>query len=133
VWVSRGSGVSHRLGEVLSRRRWGLDNRVTEGATEVRVVRGTLRDRTEDISLELHLDDCHLLTGRDIVAVGSVHAARLYARSAIIGAKASRETGHALVRYHRYGPRRPRNSSHHPCMPSLQYSAITGLRSPTKW
>jgi DNA repair protein RadC len=91
--------------EVLQEHELHLPRRIDEPATAASVARELLRNRREDITLALYLDERHRFVGHAIVAVGWVEEARLAAHPILLGAVASRATGCILVRYRRYGVR----------------------------
>ncbi|MHB1552861.1 MAG: JAB domain-containing protein [Acidimicrobiales bacterium] len=72
--------------------------------TAPRLACDLLRNRTEDVTLALYLDDRHRVVGHAVVAVGWVQAARLSARPILLGSLACRASACVLIRYHRWGP-----------------------------
>lgn len=61
--------------------RLALPRRIDDPVTAARLACDLLRNRTEDVTLALYLDDRHRVVGDAVVAVGWVQAARLSARS----------------------------------------------------
>lgn len=84
--------------------RLALPRRIDDPVTAARLACDLLRNRTEDVTLALHLDDRHRVVGHAVVAVGWVQAARLSARPILQGSAACRASACVLVRYHRWGP-----------------------------
>jgi len=80
-----------------------LPRRVDDPSTAAPLPHDLLRNRREDITLALYLDDQHRLVGHAVVAVDKVQAARLSARPLLFGARVCRATGCILVRYRRFG------------------------------
>lgn len=81
-----------------------LPRRIDDPVSAATVARDLLRNRREDITLVLYLDERHRFIGHAIVAVGWVQAARLTARPILQGSAACRASACILVRYHRWGP-----------------------------
>jgi len=80
-----------------------LPRRIDGPAAAAQFARDLLRNRREDITLAIYLDDRHRLVGSAILAVGWVQATRLSARPILHGAQACRATSCVLVRYRRWG------------------------------
>ena len=80
-----------------------LPRRIDDPSTAAQLTHDLLRNRQEDITLALYLDDQHRLVGHAVVAVDWVQAARLSARPLLFGAQVCRATGCILVRYRRSG------------------------------
>jgi DNA repair protein RadC len=84
--------------------RLALPRRIDDPVTAARLACDLLRNRTEDVTLALYLDDRHRVVGHAVVAVGWVQGARLSARQILLGSLACRASACVLVRYHRRGP-----------------------------
>lgn len=80
-----------------------LPRRIDDRRSAAQLTRDLLRNRREDITLALYLDDRHRLVGMAILTVGWVQAARLSARPILQGAQACKATGFILVRNRRWG------------------------------
>ena len=73
----------------------GIDDPVSAAT----VARDLLRNRREDITLVLYLDERHRFIGYAVVAVGWVQAARLSALPILQGSAACRASACIIVRY----------------------------------
>lgn len=76
-----------------------LPRRIDDPVPAATLTRDLLRDRREEITLALYLDDQHRLVGHAVVTLGWVQAARLSANPLLFGAQVCRATGSILVRY----------------------------------
>lgn len=80
-----------------------LPRRIDDPVSAATVARDLLRNRREDISLVLYLDERHRFIGHAIVAIGRVQAARLSALPILQGSAACRAGACILVRYRPWG------------------------------
>lgn len=96
-FTRRSSRLAHP--DAVSETSLRLPKRIDDPITAARLAHDLLRNRREDITLALYLDDRHRLVGHAIVTLGWVEAARLSARPLLFGAQVCRATGCILVRY----------------------------------
>jgi DNA repair protein RadC len=97
--VRRSAPVTHPEAEAPL----ALPRRIDGPAAATQLTRDLLRNRREDITLAIYLDDWHRLVGTAILAVGWVQATRLSVRPILQGAQACRVTSCIVVRYRRWG------------------------------
>lgn len=97
--VRRAAPVTHPEAEAPL----ALPRRIDGPAAAAQLTRDLLRNRREDITLAIYMDDWHRLVGTAILAVGWVQATRLSARPILQGSHACRATSFVLVRYRRWG------------------------------
>jgi hypothetical protein len=119
--------------EVLQEHQLTIPRRIDEPASAASVARELLRNRREDITLVLYLDERHRFVGHAIVAVGWVQEARLGARPILYGGESCRASECILVRYRRYGAVARRKKSNAPSDPSRRAVAAMGSSWSITW
>lgn len=82
-----------------------LPRRIDDPVSAATVARDLLRNRREDLTLVLYLDERHRFIGHAVVAVGWIKVARLSALPILQGSVAYRAGACMLVRNRAGGPR----------------------------
>jgi DNA repair protein RadC len=89
--------------EAVADRLLDLPVRVDDPATASRLALDLCRNRREEMTLALLLDDRHRLVGHVVLATCWAQAARLSARPSLLTAGSSRASALVLVRYRHHG------------------------------
>jgi DNA repair protein RadC len=84
-----------------------VPERITDPATAAGAALALCRNRWEELTVVLYVDNQHRLVGHAVVATGWVQAALLTSRPILAGADACQASRCILVRYRTYGATSP--------------------------